>query len=35
MMQQRIDQRAVQIARRMDDQPGGLVDHDQMLVFIG
>jgi hypothetical protein len=34
MMEQRIDQGAVEIARcRMDDQPGGLVDHDQMLVL--
>ena len=34
MVEQRVDQRAVEIARGgMDDQPGGLVDHDQMLVL--
>ena len=34
MMQQRVDQSAVRIARRrMDDQPGGLVDDQQMLIL--
>ena len=34
MVEQRVDQRAVAIARRgMDDQPGGLVDDQQMLVL--
>ena len=34
MVQQRVDQRPVEIARgRMDDQPGGLVDDQQMLVL--
>ena len=36
MVEQRVDQRAVEIARRrMHDQPGRLVDDDQMLVLIG
>jgi hypothetical protein len=36
MMQQGIDQRAVEIARcGMDDQPGRLVHHDQRLVLVG
>ena len=34
MVEQRVDQRPVEIARGgMDDQPGGLVDDDQMLVL--
>ena len=34
MVEQRVDQRAVEIARRrVDDQPGGLVDDQQMLVL--
>ena len=34
VMQQRVDQRPVEVARRrMDHQPGGLVDHDQVLVL--
>ena len=34
MMQQGVDQRAVGIARRrVDHQPGGLVDHDQVRVL--
>src|SRR3546814_8132227 len=34
MVEQRVDQRAVEITRGgMDDQPRGLVDHDQMLVL--
>ncbi len=35
MMQERIDQRSVEIARgRVDDQPGGFVDNDQMIVLM-
>ena len=35
MADQRVDQRAGRMARRrMDDEPGRLVDHDQMLVLI-
>ena len=35
MVEQGVDQRAVEIARRrVDDEPGGLVDHDQMLVLV-
>ncbi len=34
MMEQCVDQCAVEISRRrMDDEAGGLVDHDQMLVL--
>ena len=34
MMEQRVDQRPVAVAGGgMDDQPGGLVDHQQMLVL--
>ena len=36
MGDERVDQGAVGVARRrVDDQPGGLVHHDQMLVLIG
>ena len=35
MADQRVDQRAGRMARRrMDDEPGRLIDHDQMLVLI-
>ena len=35
MVQQRIDQRAIGIARRrMNDHSGGLVDDDQVLILI-
>ena len=35
MADQRVDQRAIRVARRrMDDEPGWLVDHDQMLVLV-
>src|ERR1700722_1262376 len=35
MSDQRVDQRASRVARsRMDDEPGRLVDHDQMLVLV-
>ena len=35
MADQRIDQGAIGMARRrMDDEPGRLVDHDQMLVLV-
>ena len=34
MVEQGVDQRAVEIARgRVDDQPGRLVDDQQMLVL--
>ena len=34
MVQQRVDERPVEIARRgMDDEPGGLVDDEEMLVL--
>ncbi len=36
MVEERVDQRAVEIARGgMDDQPGRLVDDEEMLVLIG
>src|ERR1700722_3843877 len=35
MADQRVDQRARRVARRrMDDEPGRLVDHDQMIVLV-
>ncbi len=35
MRQQRVDQRAGRAARRgMDDHPGGLVDHDQVIILM-
>jgi hypothetical protein len=34
MVEQRVDQSPVEISRRrVNDQPGGLVDHEQMFVF--
>ena len=34
VMQQRVDQRAIGVARGgMDDKAGGFVDHDEMLVL--